>query len=71
MHNFLPKSTPHHCCNGRLQRSSWPLYALGLIHSTLLAAAQNLSRVCQPPLAAGFIYDYDCYLKHAEFVAED
>jgi len=46
------------------------LYApLRLKHSILFATAQDVSSVCQSPLAARFIYDG--YLMHAKFVAED
>jgi len=47
-----------------------PLYApVRLKRSKLSATAQDLSGVCQAPLAARFIHD--SYLMHAEFVAED
>jgi len=46
-----------------------PLYApLRQKHKKLFEQAQDLSSVCQSPLAARFIYE--CYLMHAEFVAE-
>ena len=46
-----------------------PLYApLRLKHTELFAGAPNVRSVCQSALAARFIYD--CYLMHAEFVAE-
>jgi hypothetical protein len=45
------------------------MYApLRLNHTELFADAPILSGVCQPALAARFIYD--CYLVHAMFVAE-
>ena len=47
-----------------------PLYAhLRLKHSKVFADAADMRGVCQSVLAARFVND--CYLKHAEFVAED